>query len=185
MCCKLLSSIYGLRVLTLLLSNAASLSVVEESFNDADDDNQGVESSLRDDTLDVQIVEGREVTLKWLKRELTRQVGKLSVSLFHRSDIFNIASESCGGKFGSDKNFPWKLMPNALADDRLRITGYPAHKCLLPGEYHSNTSKSKAIGGLMQKEISALVDALKSGAMVVTKVPAKFQGASKGSLNNE
>ncbi|KAG0706005.1 hypothetical protein DFH29DRAFT_1077381 [Suillus ampliporus] len=139
--------------------NAALLSAVEESFNDVDDDNQGIESSLRDDTSDIQIMEGREVALKWLKRELARQV------------------EHCGGKFVSDKNFPWKLMPNALANDRLRITGYPAHKCLLPGEYHSNTSKSKAIGGLMQKEISALVDALKAGTMVVVKVHAKFQAA--------
>ncbi|KAG1857648.1 hypothetical protein C8R48DRAFT_674628 [Suillus tomentosus] len=40
-----------------------------------------------------------------------------------------------------------------------------------------NTSKSKAIGGLMQKEISALVDALKAGMMVVVKVSAKFQAA--------
>ncbi|KAG2124874.1 hypothetical protein DEU56DRAFT_916815 [Suillus clintonianus] len=138
--------------------NAASLSAVEASFN-VDDDNQGIESSLRDDTSDVQIVEGQEVALKWLKCELTRQV------------------ECCGGKFASDKNFPWKLMPNALADDRLRITGYPAHKCLLLGEYHSNTSKSKAIGGLMHKEISALVDALKAGIMVVVNVPAKLQAA--------
>ncbi|KAG2342175.1 hypothetical protein BDR05DRAFT_949145 [Suillus weaverae] len=79
------------------------------------------------------------------------------------------------GKLTSDKNFPWKLMPNTLANDWLRITSYPAHKCLLPGEFHSNTSKSKAIGGLMQREISALVDALKAGTMVVIKVQAKFQ----------
>jgi hypothetical protein len=67
MCCTFLSSIYGLRILTLLLSNASSLSVVEESYNDADGDNKGVELSSRDDALDIQIIEGQEVALKWLK----------------------------------------------------------------------------------------------------------------------
>ncbi|KAG1901132.1 uncharacterized protein F5891DRAFT_1187824 [Suillus fuscotomentosus] len=155
--------------------NTTSLSAVEESFNV--DDSNGVESSLSDDTSDIQILEGRDVALKWLKRELTRQVGTLLVYLFLRTGVYKITLEHCGGKFVSDKNFPWKLMPNALADDWLCITSYPAHKCLLPGEYHSNTSKSKAIGGLMQKEISALVDALKAGTMVVVKVSAKFQVA--------
>jgi len=79
-----------------------------------------------------------------------------------------------GGKFGSEKNFPWKLMRSALADASLCIIGYPGHKCLLPGEYHNIAVKSKGIGGLTTKEISVLVEALKAGTMFIAK---KSQGA--------
>ncbi|KAG1904167.1 uncharacterized protein F5891DRAFT_977057 [Suillus fuscotomentosus] len=44
----------------------------------------------------------------------------------------------------NDKNFPWKLMPAALVQANLCIKGYPAHKCLLPGETHNEISKKKA-----------------------------------------
>lgn len=60
-------------------------------------------------------------------------------------------------------------MRSALADGSLCIIGYPAHKCLLPGEYHNIAAKSKGIGGLTMKEISALVEALKAGTMFIAK----------------
>jgi hypothetical protein len=69
-------------------------------------------------------------------------------------------------------------MASVLADNNLRIIGYPAHICLLPGEFHNPTSKSKAIGGLTREEISALVEALKVGAMFIEKVPLASRGES-------
>ncbi|KAG1787799.1 uncharacterized protein HD556DRAFT_1198723, partial [Suillus plorans] len=76
-----------------------------------------------------------------------------------------------GGKCAWDKNFPWKGMSSALADANLCIRGYPAHKCLLPGEAHNENSRNKGIGALTQKEIAALVDGLKAGTMLVVKRP--------------
>lgn len=70
-------------------------------------------------------------------------------------------------------------MPSALANENLCIKGYPAHKCLLPGEYHNINSKSKGIGGLTQKEVLILVEALKAGTMYVAKVPKTSRGMFK------
>jgi hypothetical protein len=67
-------------------------------------------------------------------------------------------------------------MPSALANENLCIKGYPAPKCLLPGEYHNINSKSKGIGGLTQKEVLILVEALKAGTMYVAKVPKMSRG---------
>lgn len=69
----------------------------------------------------------------------------------------------------NDKNFPWKLMPSALVEANLCIKGYPAHKCLLPGETHNEISKKKGIAALTQKEVTALADALKAGTMVICR----------------
>ncbi|KAG2739565.1 hypothetical protein P692DRAFT_20690649, partial [Suillus brevipes Sb2] len=82
-----------------------------------------------------------------------------------------------GGKCAWDRNFPWKGMSSALADANLCIKGYPAHKCLLPGEAHNENSKNKGIGALTQKEIAALVDALKVGTMQVAKVDKTHRAA--------
>lgn len=69
-------------------------------------------------------------------------------------------------------------MPSALADDNVCIKGYPAHKCLLPGEARDTTSnsKSKGVAGLTQKEVSILMDSLKSKTMYVEKVDASKRG---------
>ncbi|KAG2352704.1 hypothetical protein BDR07DRAFT_1383980 [Suillus spraguei] len=97
-------------------------------------------------------VEGCDESLQWLKKAIAKQVTKF------------------GGKFASDKNFPWKTMPSALASGGLNIEGYPAHKCLMLGESHDPTSKNnKGIGVLMLKEVAALVDAFKAGIMQVVK----------------
>ncbi|KAG1843342.1 hypothetical protein DFJ58DRAFT_731631 [Suillus subalutaceus] len=94
-------------------------------------------------------LEGREDSMKWIKKQITKQVAMF------------------GGKFGTNRTFPWKLMPNALADDNVCIKGYPAHKCLLPGESCRITSsaKSKGVAGLTQKEVTILVEALKAKSM--------------------
>ncbi|KAG0697545.1 hypothetical protein DFH29DRAFT_878605, partial [Suillus ampliporus] len=97
--------------------------------------------------------------LKWVKLELIKQVAQL------------------GGKCAWDKNFPWKSMPSALTDANLSIRGYPAHKCLLPGEAHNENSRNKGIGALTQKEIAVLVDALKEGTMHVVKVDKTHRAA--------
>jgi hypothetical protein len=53
------------------------LSTVEDAFHDVEDDNNiHVLSSSKDDSLDIQVGEGREDALRWLKDELIRQVGK-------------------------------------------------------------------------------------------------------------
>lgn len=67
-------------------------------------------------------------------------------------------------------------MSSALADANLCIRGYPAHKCLLPGEAHNENSRNKGIGALTQKEIAALVDGLKAGTMLVVKVDKVHRG---------
>ncbi|KAG1811367.1 uncharacterized protein BJ212DRAFT_1301907 [Suillus subaureus] len=61
-------------------------------------------------------------------------------------------------------------MPSALTNENFCIKGYPAHKCLLPGEYHNVNSKSKGIRGLTQKEVLILVEALKAGTMYMAKM---------------
>jgi hypothetical protein len=54
-----------------------SLSTVEDAFHDVEDDNNiDVSSSLKDDSPDIQVIEGREDALRWLKDELIKQVGK-------------------------------------------------------------------------------------------------------------
>lgn len=64
-------------------------------------------------------------------------------------------------------------MPAGLLEANLSIHGYPAHKCLLPGEAHSKLGLNKGIGALMQKEIAALVDSLKGGTMRIIQFPSK------------
>jgi hypothetical protein len=67
-------------------------------------------------------------------------------------------------------------MTGILADGGLFIEGYPAHKCLMPGEYSSASAKNKGIGGLTREGITALNDALKAGTMRVVKSPSKSRG---------
>ncbi|KAG2096303.1 uncharacterized protein F5147DRAFT_778352 [Suillus discolor] len=131
--------------------NKTSMAVVENAFDDLPEDDK--EASSRDaDSIPSTEVEGRDESLRWLKKEIAKQVTKL------------------GGKFASDKNFPWKTMPSTLASGGLNIEGYPAHMCLMPGESHDPTSKNnKGIGVLTFKEVAALVDAYKAGTMWVVK----------------
>ncbi|KAG1789413.1 uncharacterized protein HD556DRAFT_1447028 [Suillus plorans] len=138
--------------------NATSRSVVEDAFHEGEDDicDRDASPSLKDDVSDIQVIGD---PLKWLKQELTRQVDNLN------------------GKFASFKNFPWIMMPSALANKNLCIKGYPAHKCLLPGEYHNMNSKSKGIRGLTQKEVGIIVEALKAGMMFVEKIPKASRAA--------
>ncbi|KAG2744019.1 hypothetical protein P692DRAFT_20654448, partial [Suillus brevipes Sb2] len=97
--------------------NTTSLAAVDEAFNDGTrNDPSTPNSTLNHDRDQSQAPEGRDDGLKWIKLELIRQVAQL------------------GGKCAWDKNFPWKGMSSALADANLCIRGYPAHKCLLPGE---------------------------------------------------
>ncbi|KAG1843040.1 hypothetical protein F4604DRAFT_1689634 [Suillus subluteus] len=133
--------------------NISSLAAVDEVFHDDAHSNPLTPHSTSNDGRDQsQAPEGRDDGLKWVKLELIKQVAQL------------------GGKCAWDKNFPWKGMSSALADANLCIRGYPAHKCLLPGEAHNENSKNKGIGALTQKEIAVLVEALKSGTMQVVKV---------------
>ncbi|KAG2053169.1 hypothetical protein BDR06DRAFT_1008817 [Suillus hirtellus] len=131
--------------------NKTSMTVVENAFNDLPEDDE--EASSRDaDLIPSTKVEGRNESLRWLKKEIAKQVTKL------------------GGKFASDKNFPWKTMPSTLAFGSLNIEGYPTHMCLMLGESHDLTLKNnKGIGVLMFKEVAALVDAYKAGTMWVVK----------------
>ncbi|KAG1861007.1 hypothetical protein C8R48DRAFT_774269 [Suillus tomentosus] len=135
--------------------NTTSLSVVHEAFPGTEDDSHdNLMPSLANDIDQASdIVEGRrDDGLRYVKQEITKQVA------------------SFGGKINSTKIFPWKLMPAALVEANLSIQGYPAHKCLLPGEAHSKLALNKGIGALMQKEIVALVDSLKSGTMRVVTI---------------
>ncbi|KAG1861224.1 hypothetical protein F4604DRAFT_1684050 [Suillus subluteus] len=133
--------------------NISSLAAVDEVFHDnAHSDPLTPHSTPNDGHDQSQAPEGWDDGLKWVKLELIKQVAQL------------------GGKCAWDKNFPWKGMSSALADANLCIRGYPAHKCLLPGEAHNENSKNKGIGALTQKEIAVLVEALKSGTMQVVKV---------------
>jgi hypothetical protein len=86
-----------------------------------------------------------------------------------------------GGKHIPPGDFPWKRMTSSLADDGLYIEGYPAHKCLMPGEYSTTSSKSKGIGGLTREGIAALVEALKAGTMRIVKSTSR-RGLSLGLL---
>lgn len=100
-------------------------------------------------------------------------IGSLIIQLIYYPTLAKF-----GGKFGTDRVFPWKLMPSALADDNICIKGYPAHKCLLPGEARGTTanSKSKGVAGLTQKEVSILMESLKAKTMYVEKVDVKERG---------
>ncbi|KAG1830082.1 hypothetical protein DFJ58DRAFT_737080 [Suillus subalutaceus] len=69
-------------------------------------------------------------------------------------------------------------MPAALVEANLSIQGYPAHKCLFPGEAHSKHALNKGIGALMYKEIAALVDSLKAGTMRIIKFPDDDRAAA-------
>ncbi|KAG1859743.1 hypothetical protein F4604DRAFT_1930462 [Suillus subluteus] len=72
------------------------MSIVDDAFNDLPEDDE--EAASRDaDSIPSTEVEGHNESLRWLKKAIATQVTKL------------------GGKFASDKNFPWKTMPSALA----------------------------------------------------------------------
>ncbi|KAG1840054.1 hypothetical protein F4604DRAFT_1690916 [Suillus subluteus] len=140
--------------------NISSLAAVDEVFHDdAHSDPLTPHSTPNDGRDQSQAPEGWDDGLKWVKLELIKQVAQL------------------GGKCAWDKNFPWKGMSSALADANLCIRGYPAHKCLLPGEAHNENSKNKGIGALTQKEIAVLMEALKSGMMQVVKVDKAHQAS--------
>ncbi|KAG1902465.1 uncharacterized protein F5891DRAFT_1186586 [Suillus fuscotomentosus] len=152
--------------------NSTSLSTIELVFMEQEDDvassSKVVDSKQPDskdpdpDDLDLgsDPLEGREDSIKWIKKQITKQVAKF------------------GGKFGTDRTFPWKLMPNALADDNICIKGYPAHKCLLPGESHGviSSAKSKGVASLTQKEVTIIIEALKVKTMYVKKVDVALRG---------
>lgn len=70
-------------------------------------------------------------------------------------------------------------MPAMLVEANLCIKGYPAHKCLLPGEAHSKPGVNKGIGALTQKEVSALAKSLKAGTMRIVQFPSKDRGTYK------
>ncbi|KAG1856838.1 hypothetical protein C8R48DRAFT_775782 [Suillus tomentosus] len=133
--------------------NTTSLSTVDDAFKDDIDANLEDASTTNNLDQSSDIVEGRDDGLKWVKNQIIKQVARLARP----------------GTGFNDKNFPWKLMPAALVEANLCIKGYPAHKCLLPGETHNEISKKKGIAALTQKEVTALVDALKAGTMVISK----------------
>ncbi|KAG1881253.1 hypothetical protein F4604DRAFT_1678839 [Suillus subluteus] len=140
--------------------NGSSLAAVDEAFNDGTCNEPATpNSTLNNDRDHSQVPEGWDDAYKWVKLELIKQVAQL------------------GGKCAWDKNFPWKSMSSALADANLCIRGYPAHKCLLPGEAHNENSRNKGIRALTQKEIMVLIDALKAGTMQVAKVDKANRGA--------
>lgn len=147
------------------------MAAVDEAFDDGTHNAPSTPNS----TSNNEAPEGRDDGLKWVKLELIKQVGMLQC---HYSLIYltYITLAQLGGKCAWDKNFPWKGMSSALADANLCIKGYPTHKCLLPGEAHNENSKNKGIGALTQKEIAALVDALKAGTMQVAKVDKMHRG---------
>ncbi|KAG2125536.1 hypothetical protein BD769DRAFT_1668790 [Suillus cothurnatus] len=133
--------------------NMISLSTMEDAFMGLEDDDMASSKNIR-------------LLTKWRDEkkgdERTASNGSRRRS---QSKLFR-------GKFGTDKIFPWKLMPSALADDNVCIKGYPAHKCLLLGEACDATSnsKSKGVAGLTQKEVTILRDSLKVKTMYVEKV---------------
>ncbi|KAG1859751.1 hypothetical protein F4604DRAFT_1930477 [Suillus subluteus] len=158
--------------------NTVSLSTIEDAFAEPGDDDivslkdagskdpdsrdmEDDQASQASDLPEGREEKGREDNIKWIKREIMKQVAKF------------------GGKFGTDRVFPWKLMPSALADNNICIKGYPAHKCLLPGEARDTTSnsKSKGVASLTQKEVLILMDSLKSKMMYVEKVDASKRAA--------
>ncbi|KAG1876192.1 hypothetical protein F4604DRAFT_1924468 [Suillus subluteus] len=98
-------------------------------------------------------VGGLNDVLSWVKHQIITQVARLAQP----------------GTGFNDKTLPWKLMPAALLKANLCIKGYPAHKCLLPGETHNRISKKKGIAVLTQKEVMALAHALKMGTMVISR----------------
>ncbi|KAG1835772.1 hypothetical protein DFJ58DRAFT_847386 [Suillus subalutaceus] len=138
--------------------NTTSLSAVDDAFPETGDDSHQKQTPTVTHDIDQasDVVEGgREDNLKFVKQEITRQAAKF------------------GCKIHGGKIFPWKLMPAALVEANLSIQGYPAHKCLFPGEAHSKHALNKGIGALMYKEIAALVDSLKAGTMRIIKFPRR------------
>ncbi|KAG1882250.1 hypothetical protein F4604DRAFT_1678649 [Suillus subluteus] len=136
--------------------NTTSLSAIEEAFPETEDDSRKKTTPSYANDVDQasDVVEGRrEDGLKFVKQEITKQAAKFSCTI------------------NSGKIFPWKLMPAALMEANLRIQGYPAHRCIFPGEAHSKLALNKGIGALMQKEITALVDSLRAGTMRITQFP--------------
>ncbi|KAG1840034.1 hypothetical protein C8R48DRAFT_679693, partial [Suillus tomentosus] len=77
---------------------------------------------------------------------------------------------------GRDDGLKWIKLELIRQVAQLGGKGYPAHKCLLPGEAHNENSRNKGIGALTQKEIAALVDGLKAGTMQVIKVDKVHRG---------
>ncbi|KAG0705800.1 hypothetical protein DFH29DRAFT_996454 [Suillus ampliporus] len=129
--------------------NTTLLSAVEEAFPETEDDSrEKLTPSLANDVDQPSDVQ-----------EITKQAAKFHCTI------------------NSGKIFPWKLMPAALVEANLRIEGYPAHKCILPGKAHSKNALNKGIGALMQKEIATLVDSLKAGTMRITQFPKEDRSA--------
>ncbi|KAG2747741.1 hypothetical protein P692DRAFT_201684006, partial [Suillus brevipes Sb2] len=89
-------------------------------------------------------------------------------------DIFS--SADLGGKF-ANRPFPWILMPSSLANDHLRIEGYPAHLSLMPGESHNINSRSKGVAGLTQREVNVLAHSLKAKTMRTALAHNNLTGA--------
>ncbi|KAG2159671.1 uncharacterized protein EDB93DRAFT_1099174 [Suillus bovinus] len=141
--------------------NSMSLSVINEVFKDSNDGSCDNLSTPSNDQFG-DIKEGQDNVLKWVKQEIIRQVAQLG---------------GLGSKTTWDKNFPWKVMGGALTDASLSIRGYPGHKCLLPGEAHSENLKNKGIGALTQKEVSALIEVLKAGTMHIARVDKAHRSA--------
>lgn len=80
-----------------------------------------------------------------------------------------------GGKFQSDKNFPWKTLAAELIRLGMMIVGYP-EDVLLPGGFHTTANRSKGISNLTLKEASAVAMALRAGTMRIKKVSEAMKG---------
>ncbi|KAG1846830.1 hypothetical protein F4604DRAFT_1936148 [Suillus subluteus] len=129
--------------------NTMSLATVEQTFKATEGDQEHTPIEVLD--VSSSDVGEEKDALKSLKAGLIKQVADL------------------GGKF-VDRPFPWILMPSSLANDHLRIEGYPTHLSLMPGESHNSNSRSKGVAGLTQREVNVLALALKAKTMRVVKV---------------
>ncbi|KAG0695533.1 hypothetical protein DFH29DRAFT_879987 [Suillus ampliporus] len=138
--------------------NETSLSVVKDAFKDSEIKMTYVMMT----PLRINLAGVERIHFKWA------QAG---------TQLTSATLDNLDGKFASFKTFHGSQCPSVLTNENLCIKGYPAHKCLLPGEYHNFNSKSKVIGGLTQKEVLILVEALKAGTMYVAKVPKTSRAA--------
>ncbi|OAX32111.1 hypothetical protein K503DRAFT_787412 [Rhizopogon vinicolor AM-OR11-026] len=139
--------------------NKTSLTTVEEAFNDESPEHKKEEDTFpKAQDVSTEPTEGRDEGIQWFKKEFPLRVAQQGGSI-------------------PPGDFPWKQMIGILADAGLFIKGYPAHKCLMPGEYSSVSAKNKGIAGLPREGITALVDALKAGTMRVVKSSSKLRAS--------
>ncbi|OJA17486.1 hypothetical protein AZE42_11234 [Rhizopogon vesiculosus] len=139
--------------------NKTSLTTVEEAFNDESPEYEKEEDTFpKAQDVSTEPTEGRDEGIQWFKKEFPLRVAQQGGSI-------------------PPGDFPWKRMIGILGDAGLFIEGYPAHKCLMPGEYSSVSAKNKGIARLPREGITALVDALKAGTMQVVKSSSKLRAS--------